>query len=101
MSYVKFFNLCSIFIGLLCSLMNNIKEKKMKRWEEVITSTNMTHNSCKAWKTIRNLFGTSTLSNDFHLIHLSMSSKCKPSCSPTAEAQCLLTQNDLYYHKAL
>ena len=32
--------------------MNNMKEEK-KRWEEVITSTNMTHNSHKAWRIIK------------------------------------------------
>ena len=35
--------------------MNNIKEEKNKRLEEVVTTTNMTHNSRKAWKTIRNI----------------------------------------------
>ena len=34
------------------ALMNNMKEEK-KRWEEVITSTNMTHNSCKMWKIMK------------------------------------------------
>ena len=37
------------------ALMNNMKEEKKKRWEEVITSTNMTHNSRKAWKIIKHL----------------------------------------------
>ena len=37
------------------ALMNNMKEEKKKRWDEVITSTNMTHNSRKAWKIIKNL----------------------------------------------
>ena len=36
------------------ALMNNRKEEKKKRWE-VITSTNMTHNSRKAWKIIKQL----------------------------------------------
>ena len=37
------------------ALMNTMKEEKKKRWEEVITSTNMTHNSRKAWKIIKHL----------------------------------------------
>ena len=35
--------------------MNNMKEEKKKRWEEVITSTNMTHNSRKGCKIIKHL----------------------------------------------
>ena len=37
------------------ALMNNMKEEKKKRLEEVITLTNMTHNSRKAWKIIKHL----------------------------------------------
>ena len=39
-----------------------IKEKK-RRWEEVITSTNMTHNSRQTWKTIRMLSNDPTSSS--------------------------------------
>ena len=37
------------------ALMNNMEEEKKKRWEEVITSTNMTHNSRKAWEIIKHI----------------------------------------------
>ena len=32
-----------------------MKEQKKKRWEEVIASTNLTHNSRKAWKIIKHI----------------------------------------------
>ena len=58
-------------------LLDKMTEEKRKIWEEVITSTNKTHNSRNAWKTINKL------SNDPpNLIKPSMSSNCQPSCPP-------------------
>ena len=58
--------------------MNNMKEEKKKRWEEVITSANMIHNSRKAWR---------TYVQRPHLTYRSMSLKRKPRCLPIAHQQ--------------
>ena len=45
------------------ALLNSMIEEKKRRWEEVITSTNMTDNSRQAWKTIRMLSNDPTSSS--------------------------------------
>ena len=63
-----------------------MKEDKKKRWEEIITTTNRTHNSCKAWKTVKNKSNDPASSTPPCLVS-TKSRKCKPSFSPIAHQQ--------------
>ena len=45
------------------TLIDKMTEEKRKRWEEVIRSTNRTHNNRKAWKTIKKMSNDPTTSN--------------------------------------
>ena len=71
-------------------------EKKKKRWKEVITSTDLTHNSRKAYKTIKNLSNDPTASH-VHVwptptkSHTSYSSMDEASCRATARTMHVLT----------
>ena len=44
-------------------LIDTMKEEKKKRWEEVITSIDLTHSSRKAWQTIKKLSNDPTSPN--------------------------------------
>ena len=81
------------------ALLDSMIEEKKKRWEEVITSTNMTQNSRQAWKTIRMLSNDPTSSSPPCLVNANqvehqllvnvrgnMPSKPKRSVLPETEA---------------
>ena len=64
-------------------LLDKMTEEKRKIWEEVITSTNMTHNSRKARKNINKLSNDPTSSN--------------PPCLVTANQVAHQLRSDLYH----
>ena len=66
------------------TLTNNMKEEMKTRLEEIITTTNMTPDSRKAWKTIRNLFNERTLSTPPFQF-----TKLLTNCPSTGESRCL------------
>ena len=81
-------------------LIDTMKEAKKKRWEEVITSIDLAHNSCKTWQTIKKLSNDPTSPNPPYLVnsnqvahHLLVSGQgtmpTKPKCPalPTVEGK--------------
>ena len=94
--------------------MNNMKEEK-KRWEEVITSTNMTHNSHTAWKIIKNISNNPTSPIDPCLVSTNqvahqllinsrgtMSNKpTRPVLSPSAEESMVYPFSEEEYRKGI
>ena len=68
-------------------LIDTMKEEKEKRWEEGITSIDLTHNSRKAWQTIKKLSNDPTspnfpcLVNSNQVAHHLLVKRCQQSLS--------------------
>ena len=87
-------------------LLDKMTEEKRKVWEEVITSTNMTHNSRKAWKTINKLYNDLTSSNPPCLVTVNQVDTPAPRQwqryhAIQAEATCTNPSNRRIYLKGL
>ena len=76
-------------------LLDKMTEEKRKIWEEVITSTNMTHNSRKAWKTINKLSNDPTSSNPPCLV--TANQVAHPAPRQWQRYHAIQAEADLYY----
>ena len=82
------------------ALMSNKKEDKTKRWEDRITSPNITHNSRKACKIINNISNNPTSPITQCLVSANqVTRQLLTNCSPTADVQYLTNQSYMYYHQ--
>ena len=75
-------------------LSDTMKKNKKKRWEEVITLIDLTHNSRKAWQTIKKLYNDPTSPNP----HVwSTPTKSFTICSSMAKERYQQSISALYY----
>ena len=76
-------------------LISMMAEDNKRRWEEMITSTDLTGNSRKTWQTIR-----TTLQLQNHFVW-SLLTKIHTNCSSTAEERCQQSPSVLNYPQLL